>query len=100
MKVDDWLPKFIEADPKRLMQIVNNLLSNAIKFSDEKARIEIESCYLEEDEMFQVNVIDYGIPILESEVSLLFKPYATLKSAHEINAAGPGLGLYMCRSLC
>ena len=31
---------------------------------------------------------------------MLFKPYSTLESARKINAAGPGLGLYMCRELC
>ena len=31
---------------------------------------------------------------------MLFKPYTTLESARKINAAGPGLGLYMCRELC
>lgn len=100
LKIDENVPKMIESDPIRLQQVVNNLLTNAIKFSDEKTRINIESYYMAEKRLFQVTVIDEGIPISEEEAATLFKPYATLKSARDINAAGPGLGLYMCRELC
>jgi signal transduction histidine kinase len=100
LKIDDSVPKCIESDPKRLTQIVNNLLNNAIKFSDEKNRIDIESYYLADIDMFQVTVVDDGITISDEEAVTLFKPYSTLKSARDINAAGPGLGLYMCRHLC
>ena len=100
LKIDEKVPKFIESDPNRLQQIVNSLLSNAIKFSDEKTRIDIESYYLTETESFQVTVVDEGIPISDEEKLVLFKPYKTLESARKINAAGPGLGLYMCRELC
>jgi signal transduction histidine kinase len=51
-------------------------------------------------EMFQVTVIDDGIMISDEEVTQLFKPYKTLQSARDINQAGPGLGLYICKSLC
>ncbi len=100
LKVDEHVPKFIESDPIRLQQIVNSLLSNAIKFSDEKTRIDIESYYLTDTDAFQITVVDEGIPISDEEKKLLFKPYSTLESARKINAAGPGLGLYMCRELC
>jgi signal transduction histidine kinase len=100
LKVNDDVPKWIESDPKRLTQIVNNLLINAIKFSDESTRINIESYYIPEKEMFQVNVVDNGISISDEEAATLFMPYVTLKSARDINAAGPGLGLYMCKCLC
>lgn len=100
LKIDDSVPKCIESDPKRLTQIVNNLLNNAIKFSDEKNRIDIESYYLHDIDMFQVIVVDDGITISDEEAVKLFKRYSTLKSARDINAAGPGLGLYMCKNLC
>jgi two-component system sensor histidine kinase/response regulator len=100
LKIDEKVPNFIESDPIRLQQIVNNLISNAIKFSDEKTSIDIESYYLTESNAFQVTVVDEGIPISNEEKMILFKPYKTLESARKINAAGPGLGLYMCRELC
>ena len=100
LKIDEKVPNFIEIDPIRLQQIVNNLISNAIKFSDEKTSIDIESYYLTESNAFQVTVVDEGIPISNEEKMILFKPYKTLESARKINAAGPGLGLYMCRELC
>jgi K+-sensing histidine kinase KdpD len=31
---------------------------------------------------------------------MLFRPNVTLQSARDVNAAGPGLGLYMCKVLC
>ena len=100
LKIDEQVPNFIESDPIRLQQIVNNLISNAIKFSYEKTRIDIESYYLTESNAFQVTVVDEGIPISNEEKMILFKPYKTLESARIINAAGPGLGPYMCRELC
>ena len=45
------------------MQVVNNLLSNAIKFSDKNARIEIESFYSFDQDLFHVLISDNGIPI-------------------------------------
>jgi signal transduction histidine kinase len=78
LKVDENVPKCIESDPTRLTQIVNNLLSNAIKFSDESTRIDIECYYLTDNNMFQVNVVDNGMPISDEEAATLFKPYMTL----------------------
>jgi len=45
-------------------------------------------------------VIDTGLPISNEEARMLFKPYKTLKSAKDLNLAGPGLGLYVCKQLC
>jgi signal transduction histidine kinase len=98
--IDKSVPKFIETDAMRLQQIVNNLLSNAIKFSDEGTRIDIESFYMPDKDLFQVNVIDNGVHISDEEAETLFQPHSTLKYARDINAAGPGLGLYMCKCLC
>lgn len=98
--IDDNIPKFLKFDPSRLQQIINNLMSNAIKFSEEDNDIRVECCYLPEKEQLQVSVIDSGLPIGEQEAKLLFRPYKTLESAKEMNAAGPGLGLYVCKQLC
>ena len=76
------------------------MLANAIKFSDQKTQIDIESYYMPDNQRFQVTVIDEGIPISDEEAATLFKPYSTLKSGRDINAAGAGLGLYMCKALC
>lgn len=47
-----------------------------------------------------MTVVDDGIMISDEEVTQLFKPYRTLQSARDINQAGPGLGLYICKNLC
>ena len=97
---DNSVPKNLVCDKTRIQQIVNNLLGNAIKFSDERTRITVECYYMPEHQMFQVTVIDQGIQISDEEAALLFTPYTTLPSARSTNQAGPGLGLYICRSLC
>ena len=48
----------------------------------------------------EINVIENGVSISDEEAETLFRPYTTLKAARDVNAAGPGLGLYMCRILC
>ena len=44
--------------------------------------------------------MDNGIGIPHDETRRLFKIYSTLRNARDINAAGAGLGLYICKSLC
>ena len=48
----------------------------------------------------EIKVIDNGIGIKEEDAMKIFKPYTTLQEAKDMNAAGAGLGLYVCRKLC
>ena len=51
------------------------MLANAIKFSDEGKRIDLETYFMPDKNLFQVNVIDNGIPITDDEARTIFKPY-------------------------
>ena len=45
-------------------------------------------------------MIDNGLGIASKDISLIFEPYKTLKSAKLRDASGAGLGLYICKKLC
>ena len=100
--VDPLVPRCLKLDPTRLKQVLNNLLVNALKFSAHNIpmnRVDIECYYYSESDTLQFSVIDFGIPISDSEKAQLFKQFKTLESAKAINQAGSGLGLFICRSV-
>lgn len=97
------IPKCIETDRLRLMQILNNLLSNAVKFT-EHGNIVVR-VMLEETNNFghypslRFSITDEGIGISDTERKMLFQPFNQVKSDIKRTYAGSGLGLSICRSL-
>jgi signal transduction histidine kinase/FixJ family two-component response regulator len=95
---DGELPMGIEADEKRLRQVLINLLSNAIKFTEEgqvtfivKVRQStIDSNNNSKSICFSVQ--DSGIGISEEDVSKIFSPFEQVGSVKK-QAEGTGLGL-------
>lgn len=88
------LPEGVEADEKRLRQVLINLLGNAIKFTDEGAvtlRVDVvESSQTQVSLLFQV--IDTGAGIAEADRSKLFKVFEQVGDQKK-QSEGTGLGL-------
>jgi signal transduction histidine kinase len=83
----------LQADERRLKQILVNLLSNAIKFTHEGDSIGLE---VEEDaseHIVRFTVWDTGIGITKEDMTRLFKPFVQLDSSLSRQYAGTGLGL-------
>jgi signal transduction histidine kinase len=87
----------LEADPKRLEQILVNLLSNAIKFTD-KGFVRVRAWSQGEEVAFSVE--DSGIGIPPEDLPSLFQSYQQAQglSASQRNL-GTGLGLAICKRL-
>jgi CheY-like chemotaxis protein len=98
--IDPSVPKLIESDPVRFQQVLSNMMSNATKFANNFSEIEIKCTYDNDKELLMVSITNEGVIIQDKEVHDLFKRYKTLKSAQMTGAAGSGLGLYICKSLC
>ncbi|HEV8359990.1 MAG TPA: HAMP domain-containing sensor histidine kinase [Candidatus Thermoplasmatota archaeon] len=86
----------VEADPKRLMQVVFNLLSNALKFTPRGGRVVAEA--LADDGGCIVRIVDTGAGFPPGEAARLFQPFTQL---HEGKGSDPGagLGLYVARGI-
>ncbi len=86
----------IDADRRRLEQILFNLTNNAVKFTD-KGQVSIEAQVV--DEHLQVSVQDTGIGIREEDLDELFQPFQQIDASIQRRYEGTGLGLSICRRL-
>jgi len=84
----------IQADERKIRQVVLNLLSNAIKFTPDGGRIELAA--VPKDGLVEVSVSDTGIGIAPEDQEKVFEEFRQVGTA-EKKAEGTGLGLTLCR---
>jgi signal transduction histidine kinase/CheY-like chemotaxis protein len=91
-------PTGIEADEKRLRQVLINLLSNAIKFTEEgevtlfvKAQSSTTTS-ADNSKLISFSVIDSGVGISEENLDKIFSPFEQVGNVKK-QAEGTGLGL-------
>lgn len=87
----------IEADERKLKQILFNLLSNALKFTPEGGAVRITA--EKEGEFFKITVADTGIGISPEDIGKLFHSFAQLESPYAKQYEGTGLGLALTKKL-
>ncbi|HDN26278.1 MAG TPA: hybrid sensor histidine kinase/response regulator, partial [Thioploca sp.] len=83
----------IQADARRLKQILVNLLSNAVKFTPESGSIKLVVNGDVEHGMVDFSVEDTGMGIAENDRKRLFEPFVQLDSSLNQVQEGTGLGL-------
>jgi PAS domain S-box-containing protein len=85
----------MQADERRLKQILVNLLSNAVKFTLEGGQIGLEVRGDEAEQVVHFTVWDTGIGIASEDLKRLFQPFVQLDSrlARQYNGTGLGLSL-------
>jgi signal transduction histidine kinase len=93
VSMDDRLG-WVQADERKIRQVVLNLLSNAIKFTPEGGRIEVRAVL--RDGSIEVSVTDTGIGIAPEDQEAVFEEFRQVGTA-EKKAEGTGLGLTLCR---
>ncbi|BDV00278.1 hypothetical protein TDMWS_03630 [Thermodesulfomicrobium sp. WS] len=90
----------LQADPRRIRQILTNLVSNAVKFTPAGGQIRIELGILEESETqvtVELRVTDTGPGIAPKDQQRIFERFG---QAHpESSSQGVGLGLCLCKEL-
>jgi signal transduction histidine kinase len=89
----------IEADGRRLKQILVNLLSNAVKFTPEGGEIGLQVEDDSANDMMHFIVWDTGIGIADTDVGRLFQPFVQVDSSLSRRYQGTGLGLALVRRL-
>ncbi len=87
---------FVDADARRIQQVIVNMLSNAAKFSP--AATDIYVGLEVEKDMAKVYVRDFGIGVPEAKIPLLFDRFYRVEETGNV-VQGLGLGLYICSGI-
>lgn len=94
LELDENLPK-VKVNPIQIEQVLVNLVKNAVDASengDKPPYVRIRS-HLQGRDTIQIQVIDKGTGIFETDTSKLFRPFFTTKSQ------GMGMGLSVSHSI-
>ena len=89
----------IDADQRRLKQILVNLLSNAVKFTNDGGCVALHTKCNRERNALELSVIDNGIGISTIDIERLFTPFTQLDSTLSRQYSGTGLGLSLVMRL-
>jgi len=87
----------IQADPRRIEQVLMNLTENALKFTPEGGRVLIKG--EQKDKEVVISVTDNGIGISEENQKKLFKPFFQVDASVSRKYGGAGLGLAICKGI-
>lgn len=87
--------KIIQADERRLKQVLVNLLSNAVKFTPANGTVGLEVWAEPQHETVHFTVWDTGIGISTHDLVKLFQPFVQLDSSLSREYPGTGLGLVL-----
>lgn len=89
----------IQADARRLKQILVNLLTNAVKFTPEGGKICLEAQPDRERQVVRCIVTDTGIGIPAAAREAIFQPFYQVDSGLTRQYEGAGLGLALVKRL-
>lgn len=97
----------IEADERKLKQIMFNLLSNAVKFTPDGGSVHITARTVtppnlpldkgRQGGVIEITVEDTGIGIKPEDMNKLFKEFSQLETPYEKRYEGTGLGLALTK---
>lgn len=87
----------VEADPDRIIQVLQNLLSNALKYSPDDGRIEVK--LVSTDHWVRVTVKDQGHGIPPEFHERIFGAFQQADSGPERRKPGTGLGLAVSKAI-
>lgn len=95
LDIEPALP-MIEADGKRVSQVLTNLLSNAHKYTRDGGTITVRAFQI--DNCVQVDVADTGVGIPPDELPKMFSRFFRTNNALKDEVGGTGLGLSIAKS--
>ncbi|MEE4195918.1 MAG: GAF domain-containing protein [Anaerolineae bacterium] len=87
----------IEADEQRLAQVIRNLLSNAYTYTEDMGQITLR--LRQRGNAIEVDVVDTGIGIPPEAADRIFERFYRGEDELVISSAGPGLGLWIARTI-
>lgn len=87
----------VDADSRRIRQVLDNLLSNAVKYSPEDTEVSVD-CKANDNELV-VRVRDQGVGISPEELGKIFDRFYQASSGASKRGGGVGLGLAICKGI-
>ena len=87
----------VQADRRRVEQVLFNLLDNAIKYTPEGGRVTVSAS--EEGAMVRVTVTDTGIGIPPRDLPRIFERFYRVDAARSREQGGTGLGLAIVKHI-
>jgi len=90
-------PIYLDADPARLVQVLNNLLDNACKFARQSGRINLSVELRARDVVIRVK--DSGIGIPPTMLAYIFEMFSQVDQSLEREQSGLGIGLTLAKQL-
>ncbi len=95
----DFAPDFplLDADPRRIKQVIRNILDNAIKYSPNGGLVVIRGQVRASDVV--ISISDQGVGISPEDLIPLFEKYFRVKSPTGYHVPGTGLGLPVARAI-
>ncbi|TGK35120.1 PAS domain S-box protein [Leptospira gomenensis] len=87
----------VEADAKRIRQVLLNLLGNSIKFTPTGGRV--NTVLKRTERGYEIEVIDSGVGIPEEEIRRIFETFYQIKGENRGEFEGSGLGLAIVKNI-
>lgn len=87
----------VQADRRRLEQVLINLVDNAVKFNRPKGRVVVDA--KTQGEVVVISVTDTGVGIPEEAIEKVFQRFYRVDRARARSAGGTGLGLAIVKHL-
>jgi two-component system phosphate regulon sensor histidine kinase PhoR len=87
----------VNADERRLEEVVHNLLDNAVKYSHQNGRILIQAAAL--DQELVLSVRDEGVGIAANDLPRIFERFYRADRARSRELGGTGLGLSIVKHI-
>jgi signal transduction histidine kinase len=107
----DGIPNSIQADERKLKQILYNLLSNAVKFTPNGGSIDlvakrgpdsdirVRNDKISLNKYIQISVRDSGIGLRKEDIAKIFQPFEQVENSSSRRFQGTGLGLSLTKRL-
>ena len=83
----------IEADPKRIEELLNNIIENALKYTHSQGTIEVTITSI--DAFLQIQIKDNGLGISDKDKPHIFQKFYRIDNSQP----GSGLGLFICKKI-
>ena len=87
----------VNADPDKLVRVLENLINNAMKYGSDGKYIDIVTT--KEGNRAVVKIINYGEPIPQSDIPFIFDRFYRVEKSRNRNDGGSGLGLAITKNL-